>query len=1264
MQPVLSPKDEIESTKTNGYIKHEEINGKPLNAVQETTTTMTSNNDNEEKVVLPVEMASMVPLKALIGKLIHKAHADLITLTETLPSMSEVEKKRQILTYTTFVRKQFLKLLVLVKWAENANDMQMCQNIMAFLANQNQIFTSTVDFLHKIYTELPAARLRNFDIPTAVDVLTTGTYQRMPTKIKDMLTPTPLTDEEVLETFQNMNDVIRMRMVTTEVLPSPMRKYRIGKYLFLDNEFEVALTLMGHSNDRRWWIVSLDVFIQATSVGGASEDVDISLNDNQKQHLRVNAQKQLVPPNPDEPTKLFFPLVNMYDYLHLCCLNMQLEILYIQAAMLSKTRWMNQLKVQMNQDRTKLTVVYWRGGSPASHWARPQAHSKGIKSTVLEISVSHPDQQPQPENVAVAVRDELKGLVQKAGIGASIALSDLSANEQARVLSSLKYPKNCLDVLWDDNANLHTERKLLDSANLNLEQLVLHVTNYHGKCIIDKFRELLNSQKDFLEENGLHLAEEENREGSQLTLVDGNVATKKLTDAPCLLTIEILEPSDSTPSLVVRYRHQKYISIECDARTGRVKASETGDGCSEGDFKLRGLEDKLNNDPQDIARHLLWLRSEVVVREVIALAKQLNLQPYHPSQMNLRPEDLQKLFGDVLSDATTSATTSTTAIASTGNSKYPSHCMFLQFSQFEDWYFIIATVKNEFKAWLCCINKTYDQNGLYQAIVDLAHFDCNQVWKDQFAEKLPTASKNIEDAYTSTTNTNTHKRKIEAGEEDAPSITHEGIKRRRMSMRRDESEAVSLTKIDNLSIDLRFLAKLDSLCRAYITNRMIELQLQSFKGSLKYHMRPLLQSLSSMETQVMNHPAADKMEVVCVSQRDLLKTCAYHFAEDGSKREKPIETIPWIERLLPSLKNDVLIRSFGWWDCGRGDCYVVVQEKFDWKHLQLQGNDLGDHISLDKSTNVLSFTYPNIDTCIDNFLMDWERIFMMANLTRQMSSSWFEKYNEQLSFNATNLQELSFSYAKDFTCTIQWSSSSKGHPRQYSIKLGTTDDINKAKPAALPTLNSRNPHWRIASFLRDVLNDKKDLIYFVQILFQTLPLMACLERLEVECAQKGDIGKVSIIPRAYDSVRVIFSAMHAIDIRFTDKATICVSDAAYHHLYYSSRTASVDTFVAPQPYLVQAPLPSQQATEASSEGIKPIKVAQQFRFTPIDQFADLLKSMETWIFSFEPKDVDRWYVSGELWDQKTEPSAVSLQHGLLCSASLCQGILNKLQEVL
>jgi hypothetical protein len=100
------------------------------------------------------------------------------------------------------------------------------------------------------------------------------------------------------------------------------------------------------------------------------------------------------------------------------------------------------------------------------------------------------------------------------------------------------------------------------------------------------------------------------------------------------------------------------------------------------------LEERLNNDPENIAKHLLWLRSEVVIREVISLAKQLNLQPYHPSQMNLRPDDVIKLFGDLTN--------------STTKSEYPPHCVFLQFSQFEDWYFVVATVKNEFLSWLCC----------------------------------------------------------------------------------------------------------------------------------------------------------------------------------------------------------------------------------------------------------------------------------------------------------------------------------------------------------------------------------------------------------------------------------------------------------------------------------------------------------------------------------------------------------------------------------
>jgi hypothetical protein len=83
---------------------------------------------------------------------------------------------------------------------------------------------------------------------------------------------------------------------------------------------------------------------------------------------------------------------------------------------------------------------------------------------VLEISVNNEhEKQLSKNNMAITVRDELKGLIQKAGIGASVALSNLTASEKPKVLSSLKYPKNSLEVLWDECEDLHSGTKLLVS---------------------------------------------------------------------------------------------------------------------------------------------------------------------------------------------------------------------------------------------------------------------------------------------------------------------------------------------------------------------------------------------------------------------------------------------------------------------------------------------------------------------------------------------------------------------------------------------------------------------------------------------------------------------------------------------------------------------------------------------------------------------------------------------------------------------------------
>lgn len=53
---------------------------------------------------------------------------------------------------------------------------------------------------------------------------------------------------------------------------------------------------------------------------------------------------------------------------------MQLEIIYMQATMMAKTLWLDQLKIHMDSNRSNLTLVYWGGGSPAVQWGCPQVN--------------------------------------------------------------------------------------------------------------------------------------------------------------------------------------------------------------------------------------------------------------------------------------------------------------------------------------------------------------------------------------------------------------------------------------------------------------------------------------------------------------------------------------------------------------------------------------------------------------------------------------------------------------------------------------------------------------------------------------------------------------------------------------------------------------------------------------------------------------------------------------------------------------------------
>jgi len=128
---------------------------------------------------------SSISLALLIDFIVQRTYHDLTVLAELLPRKTDMERKQEIFNFSARTRLLAVRLLGLVKWASSAAKVDKSVQIMGFLEKQSMLFVETADFLSRMAREtLVHARLPNFHIPAAVEVLTTGTYNRLPNCIR------------------------------------------------------------------------------------------------------------------------------------------------------------------------------------------------------------------------------------------------------------------------------------------------------------------------------------------------------------------------------------------------------------------------------------------------------------------------------------------------------------------------------------------------------------------------------------------------------------------------------------------------------------------------------------------------------------------------------------------------------------------------------------------------------------------------------------------------------------------------------------------------------------------------------------------------------------------------------------------------------------------------------------------------------------------------------------------------------------------------
>ncbi|TFY60186.1 hypothetical protein EVJ58_g5313 [Rhodofomes roseus] len=576
---------------------------------------------------LPVVYDGQVPLGELVSRVVQAIYAELSELAETLPNMSDAARKRTLADWVVKTKKQVVKLYAVVKWSRDAGVVQKAMNITAFLMDQNRQFEEAIHGLKYAKESLDPARLRNHDLLTSLDVLTTGSYRRLPSTIqKVVVPPTPLSDEEVAKTLSDVEDVIRLRLKMFEVVPIEMSKYRIADgrvYFTVPKLFEVSLCLRGAEKDAGWFFVNVEFLLNVggdpTSVhefprkpiGGLKRHITDEADARLAFYLPLPADQALppeieVPPRPQLPEGVVdAPLVRVFNFLQMMSMSYMLEILCFQADRLRALGWAEYLRIQMSKDRKTLTLTYWMRPAPKEHRVRiPLLGGK------LTISIARSRTTPTNKANRSPKARILAELQEKAKLGAGRPSDEVEPHE----LQVKWEPEQGAFGIFIPPEEYHIDKTELtiDSDNLDVEALLRKVATIHVGAILRIVQRHLQHDPSM----------------------------RSMFGPPGEVTLAM---DDEVQTLRAHLCADEVVVMTIDTRTGRLSLRDTGDLAAAGrGRRFTAITDRLNDNPTVLYEAFMRLKLGTILDLAEQKSNYLGLQSYR--MRNFSPMEIQK-FG-------------------------------------------------------------------------------------------------------------------------------------------------------------------------------------------------------------------------------------------------------------------------------------------------------------------------------------------------------------------------------------------------------------------------------------------------------------------------------------------------------------------------------------------------------------------------------------------------------------------------------------------
>ncbi|KAL6323831.1 hypothetical protein AAG906_003452 [Vitis piasezkii] len=300
-----------------------------------------------------------VEFSTLVSRAAEESFLSLKDLVEKSKSsdQSDSEKKISLLKFIVKTQQRMLRLNVLAKWCQQVPLIQYCQQLASTLSSHDTCFTQA------------QARAPIYDVPSAVEVLLTGTYERLPKCVEDVGVQGTLTGDQQKAALKKLDTLVRSKLLEVS-LPKEISEVKVSDgtaLLCVDGEFKVLVTLGYRGHLSMWRILHLELLVGER--GGL-----VKLEELRRHALGDDLERGMAAAEN--------PFMMLYSVLHELCVALIMDTVIRQVKALRQGRWKDAIRFELISDGNIA-----QGGSAGSMQTNQdgEADSAGLRTPGLKI---------------------------------------------------------------------------------------------------------------------------------------------------------------------------------------------------------------------------------------------------------------------------------------------------------------------------------------------------------------------------------------------------------------------------------------------------------------------------------------------------------------------------------------------------------------------------------------------------------------------------------------------------------------------------------------------------------------------------------------------------------------------------------------------------------------------------------------------------------------------------------------------------------------